>query len=481
MATAAQDFAKFYSGWEKELDDVLKRASREASKRIGDIPMTIGSAQASMARRAAHGAISGAYEQVYGMLKTGRIDAARLGATLSDEEIAAFRAAGIDGEALDALTNALRYQGAASVEAAARRVEGHIPLSQQVYRTTQLSKGAVDKAINMALAQGLSASQLAKLVSGMINPNMPGGVSYAAKRLGRTELNNAFHESAKARLASAPWVDAVRWHLSGSHGVHDICNQYAENDNEGIGEGLWPAGKVPAKPHPQCLCYVSAELPSDKQFVDTLRTGAYDPYVDDVMRQAGYDEAFIAQSRFSTMAREAKAAKDFAPKPFKMKDVWNTRISKSERESLFDYQQTSFVRMNNVLRAGEVPEGKTLRRITDIDNVMSRSRIQDGGVKVYRGIDDAEEFGIADVQVGDTMLDLGFMSTSRSAETAERFTHSRTAGATIEIDVPGGARGLSYGEEQQEMLLDRGSGIRITSITRDARDRLYIKGVMIQP
>lgn len=90
-------------------------------------------------------------------------------------------------------------------------------------------------------------------------------------RLSRTEINNAFHEQQK-RAGDKPWVEGVKWNLSGSHPRPDTCNDYA-NQSNGLGRGVFKTGDVPDKPHPQCLCYLTYETLSPEAFLDALGTG----------------------------------------------------------------------------------------------------------------------------------------------------------------------------------------------------------------
>lgn len=143
-----------------------------------------------------------------------------------------------------------------------------IDLAPSVYRNQALSRGLVDRAVNRGILLNKSAAEIAKDVRDLIRPDVRGGISYAAKRLGRTELNNAFHTTTVRSAAAQPWVTGMKWHLSGSHPRPDICNEYSDH-------GIYPTREVPDKPHPQCLCYVTPETPSDKEFVDKLMDGEY--------------------------------------------------------------------------------------------------------------------------------------------------------------------------------------------------------------
>lgn len=156
-----------------------------------------------------------------------------------------------------------------------------IPLSKQVYRTQALAMGWVDRKIRSALILQTDARTLAKQVRDFIDPNVKGGVSFAAFRLARTELNNAFHTVAKER-ADEPWATGVQWHLSGSHppstGKPEVCETYARTDL-GLGIGVFAPGTVPDKPHPQCLCYITQEVVGEDEFLDKLVAGDYDEYL----------------------------------------------------------------------------------------------------------------------------------------------------------------------------------------------------------
>ncbi|AVD99624.1 head maturation protease [Mycobacterium phage Cuke] len=175
--------------------------------------------------------------------------------------------------------DSLRQTARRNIESTVTRVLfSERPLAESVYRTKALASGRVSRVINSALARGSSAKQLAKDVAALINPDVPGGVSYAAMRLGRTEINNAFHAQAINDAQDQPWVSQMRWHLSKRHedDPGDECESYAEI-------GLFNKNDVPVKPHPNCRCYVTPEVDSDDEFEKRLITGQYDDYIRSVM------------------------------------------------------------------------------------------------------------------------------------------------------------------------------------------------------
>lgn len=156
------------------------------------------------------------------------------------------------------------------------RLNNKMSLSEQVYRTEAMSKGWVDRAVNRVILQGGSWRDIANAVRPFIDPNTPGGVSYAAKRLGRTELNNAFHESQIRLGQENPWVQGQQWHLSGRHPKTDECDTLASKVvRRDLGRGVYPDGAVPRKPHPQCLCYLTPKTVSEEEFFTRLMAGDY--------------------------------------------------------------------------------------------------------------------------------------------------------------------------------------------------------------
>jgi hypothetical protein len=180
---------------------------------------------------------------------------------------------------LDYMARSTRATAAQGLETAMQRVSGasYVPLAESVYQNTALTSGKVDDIVTSALARGASAAELARDVRGFINPNTPGGVRYASMRLGRTELNNAFHASQIQQAQKSPWVVAVQWHLSGSHPKPDECNEYAEGGD--LKDGLWKPGSVPGKPHPQCLCYTTTVDVGRDEFIKQFDAGQYDEFI----------------------------------------------------------------------------------------------------------------------------------------------------------------------------------------------------------
>jgi hypothetical protein len=148
------------------------------------------------------------------------------------------------------------------------------PLSEKVYQTRALADGWVDDRINMAIGRGLSAREFAAQVRDLIRPDTRGGVSYAAIRLARTEINNANHFAAVQDQVGKPYLLGMQWNRSRSHTERDICDLLAESK-----DNPYSPGKVPDKPHPNCFCYVVPKTIDEDDFVDNFRSGKYDNYL----------------------------------------------------------------------------------------------------------------------------------------------------------------------------------------------------------
>lgn len=103
--------------------------------------------------------------------------------------------------------------------------------------------------LNSALKIG---DQGAALFTGEGNP------LFNAKRLFRTEMNRAYSEAYRGSCREADAI-GMKWNLSPSHKVTDICDVLASQDLYGMGPGVYPMDKLEPRPaHPFCLCFETA-------------------------------------------------------------------------------------------------------------------------------------------------------------------------------------------------------------------------------
>lgn len=262
-------------GW---TDAEIRRITRLASQEAERIARTSNSLRAAQVRLAAHQAElwRSVGDAVEGGIGDGVTHATEYGA-LFDEDLMAR--AGIAATHWRTSQLATAQQGMVNLIS---RKENGITLSQRVWRNTQAAQRGLDETINVGLAIGKSPAEIAKDVRRFISPDVPGGASYAAMRLGRSEVLNAYHTTSINKMKETPWIEAVKWNLSGSHPRPDECNEYADSGNL-AGDGLWSPDQVPAKPHPNCLCYVTSVSPSLDEFARRYKNGEYDSYIGEQM------------------------------------------------------------------------------------------------------------------------------------------------------------------------------------------------------
>lgn len=150
------------------------------------------------------------------------------------------------------------------------RRQSKLQLSRQVVKTGALTQRWIDREINRVILRGGSWQELAEAVRPLLNPAVPGGVTYAARRLARTELSNAFHEASVATSARNPYSLGMQWYVSGTHATPDRCDDLARQHSPGKPPGVYAAGHVPRKPHPQCRCYVASVAMDEDAFLRSL-------------------------------------------------------------------------------------------------------------------------------------------------------------------------------------------------------------------
>jgi hypothetical protein len=272
---------------DRKIVAALNRADRDAAARIRaikgktNISAKVERAQLTEVRIAVQRVLAEMWQSVGETTKASQALAAATALEQGwDWDQVLLRRAFSDASDRKAMLASLKQTASRNVEASVARMTGvHVPLSQRVYRARDLSQGRVDARINSGLARGISWGQLANEVKGFISPNVVGGVSYAAKRLARTEINNAYHAVTAINNQDKPWNVAMVWKTSGSHPEPDICDLRAQNSP-------YPLDDVPKKPHPQCLCYVYPETVSSEEFLRQYRAGAYNDYLQRVYGQA---------------------------------------------------------------------------------------------------------------------------------------------------------------------------------------------------
>jgi hypothetical protein len=286
MASPLQAYLRQEALTNAELRVVLLDAAEEAERLIpklleqGGIGGQLRAAQLSLVLREIRALMAALFGDIGWVVQEGRLNVAEAAARGEDVLLSYLRDNGLGKEAGVLLESFVGQAKAGFATIRAKAANG-IPLSSQVYRTQALATGLVNRVVTRGLLLGHGAKEIARDVKGLISPNVRGGVSYAAKRLARTELNNAFRTAQEQRYADEPWTRGMRWNLSGSHPRRDVCNVNAEQDIHDLGAGVYRVGERPDS-HPNCLCFLTPEQISEDAFIDGFLAGEYDDYLDGV-------------------------------------------------------------------------------------------------------------------------------------------------------------------------------------------------------
>jgi hypothetical protein len=341
-------------------------------------------------------------------------------------------------------------QGLGAAEARLRYSK--IPLAESVYKNEALSSGKIDKIVDNALARGASAAELAKDVRAFVNPNTPGGVRYAAQRLGRTELNNSFHATQVRQAQREPWVQAVKWEISGSHPQPDECDDYAEGTFfVGGGAGEWLPQDVPQKPHPNCLCFTTPVAMDRDAFINGFMKGDFDSYLEEEF--GPFEMPAISPNRALHEYAWGKGSNDTG---------------------------LMYIEINDALRTGKALAPGAQRVAAGIDKAFDLIEPLKSGSRVYRQIpgQDRELVNriLASARKSGTFADEGYMSTTKSADILADFDIEGT-GVRLNIQTPAGSKVIRMDDfldandpavfSQDEYLLPRGTKLRLNPPRRE--------------
>lgn len=292
-------FARTSRSTDRDILDLLNSAAEETRERIAALAKDekIGAkaraAQERILLNSLYNEIRALWEGIGYLTIVGEDNAAK--AAIDSMDFLSknlWRRTGAEG---DLVRRQLREAGRAGVDSLISREENVRALSSAVYKNIAFSNNLIARRIQINLLRGVSAKEFADDIAKLIRPDVRGGVSYAAFRLARTEINNAFHITTIRYTREQPWVTGYRWNLSATHrsrtrGGTDVCDDYASDDHDGLGAGLFKKSTVPSKPHPHCLCFVTPEVMDSESFRRNYRSGTFNRYLD-ARKNAGLFDA----------------------------------------------------------------------------------------------------------------------------------------------------------------------------------------------
>jgi len=199
------------------------------------------------------------------------------------------------------------------VEACWARTKKGLFLSDRIWEQGENFRSAMRDIIQEAVATGQDAVKTARMLQQYVRqgkstlaanyPNMmermagrvPGDICYEALRLARTEMTAAFGEGTVAAARVSPSYIGMKWVLSHSHPMVDICDTLAEHD-EGLGRGVYSPGNEPHLPaHPNCICTLVPVHEEPEKFVERLKKWRDDPGSDQELEK-WYNDIYLEKA-----------------------------------------------------------------------------------------------------------------------------------------------------------------------------------------
>lgn len=451
-----QPYLRLQGSTAKELRGILEATAKLIRRRVATLSPGVG----GQVRKAQLNLVLSNVSRLLQTMWTGRInpvvakaieDAVEAGED-AVEALTRVAYAGLPEQAADELVRSLRATAESGFKSDAARKRRE--LSRRVYHQRALDDGKIEEVIRSGLVAGLSAKELAADVYRYVSPSAPGGSSYSAMRLARTEINNAFHER-QLEGAKRPGVAAVKWNLSGSHRVPDKCNVYASHG----GKGEWPPKEVPDKPHPQCFCYLTYVTISPEEFRDKLEDGDFD---EEIKRRTRENMARLGQRvGHLTPVSEAKPTKkdpvtgdavhDLVPKGLFRRGT----LTPVQRREFKTYSTGWFIVINNSLRSGTIytdPDySRDLKTVQIMRTAFDESVLSED-IQVWRGMYNSKRvFGDSwnNDLTGFEWDDKGFGSTTTQEDIVDLFNLGAESGSPdiagdtkMKVSVPAGVKAV---------------------------------------
>lgn len=262
---------------EQALLDAVGQADRVMAGYTGKtgVTATVRTAQMMAAKNAIYKVLHKLFLEVGNITRAEQANAASLAEDLMiEDESGLWKMILPDQRVRKETLDAMRTAASRNIQSVMTRIFlTEQTLSRRVYKSEALAKGQVNKVVNRHIAIGSSTEDIAKDVRGLIRPDVPGGVSYRAKTLARTEINNAFHAQSIADMKDRPWIQQAQWNLSKSHEEEGcVCEKYARIR-------YFFVDSVPKKPHPGCLCSITPVLPDIDTALNNFMAGQYAPWL----------------------------------------------------------------------------------------------------------------------------------------------------------------------------------------------------------
>lgn len=144
--------------------------------------------------------------------------------------------------------------------------KGRWTLSRAIWKDNALRNKDLETIIAKGVAENKSTYEIAKDLERYVNPSArkswdwskvyPGTrkrIDYNAQRLARTMISHAYEESFVRTTKNNPFIEAYQWLPSYGDRVCPLCISRAEDDQYGLGAGIFPKDSLPLD-HPNGMC-----------------------------------------------------------------------------------------------------------------------------------------------------------------------------------------------------------------------------------
>lgn len=366
--------------------------------------------------------------------------------------------------------------------------EGYWTLSKSIWKDVAQTQKDIDFIIAESIGMNKSVQEIASILEQYIDPTAtkdwdwgkvyPGTkkkVDYNAQRLARTLLTHAYQDSVVQSAKVNPWISKVRWDVSNSGRVCDLCL-----DREGK---LYDPDKVPYD-HPNGMCILTYIFDSDmKDIADELADWVLDPdsanpAINDYMDIMGFEDRPMTITKPpEPLSRLQELLGEIPNSVGLVNSSWEDQLSSAEKDAIRAYTGQGYRDINPALREHSFKylEDYRISQIGDISSALQKYTVEEDfyvtrvfdeeALSTMMKLSPDELKGLSGQNPGTIFRDFGFVSTA--ADNSEE-NFSKNEVNTI-IKVPKGTRGayisnFSMFPEENEFLLDRGQAFRVDSL-----------------
>lgn len=149
-------------------------------------------------------------------------------------------------------------------------------------------------------------------------------------------------------------------------------------------------------------------------------------------------------------------------------------LDEAHKQAIKEYTGSMYLSVNQALRKGKPIPAEDRKEMKLVDEAFSKAKTTEP-LEVYRGIGPTDADMFANLKVGDSYQDKGFVSTSTDVDTADNFSRGENP-TILHVQVPKGSKAISVdsmsvfkqgghaARSENEILLNRGASYKVLSI-----------------